>query len=137
MRVYIDVMLSLTSKDETLQKMSKTTEDKEKTLRGQLAELQTKSKHRIGDLTSQVEQLEAEVARRMVEVERLSESLSAVTKTNEENKVLIYYIVYIFVNPSVCVFYFIFIFYKKLFCFILIMMDWVCFRLGWRQLGHN
>lgn len=81
-------MLSLTSKDETLQKMSRTAEDKEKTLRAQLAELQSKSKHRVGDLGSQVEQLQAEVARRMVEVERLNESLSAITKTNEENKVL-------------------------------------------------
>jgi chaperonin cofactor prefoldin len=80
-------MMSLTSKDETIQRLSRTAEDKEKTLRAQLADLQGKSKHRLGDLGSQVEQLQAEVARRMLESERLAESLSAVTKANDENKV--------------------------------------------------
>jgi hypothetical protein len=80
-------MMSLTSKDETIQRLSRTAEDKEKTLRAQLVDLQGKSKHRLGDLGSQVEQLQAEVARRMLESERLAESLSAVTKANDENKV--------------------------------------------------
>ena len=67
--------------------MSRSTDDRERTLRTQLSELQAKSKHRMADLTSQVEQLLAEVSRRMLEVEGLTESLSALTKTNNENKV--------------------------------------------------
>lgn len=80
-------MMSITTKDETISKMSRSTDDKERTLRSQLADLQAKSKHRIGDLTSQVEQLQAEVSRRMLEAEGLTVSLSALTKTNNENKV--------------------------------------------------
>ena len=79
-------MQSLTSKDETINKMSRSTEDRERTLRTQLAELQSKSKQRVGDLVGQVEQLQAEVAKRMLEVEGLAESHSLLTKTNEENK---------------------------------------------------
>lgn len=80
-------MMSITTKDETISKMSRSTDDRERTLRTQLSELQAKSKHRMADLTSQVEQLQAEVSRRMLEVEGLTESLSALTKTNNENKV--------------------------------------------------
>jgi hypothetical protein len=85
---WVDVMMSITTKDETISKMSRSTDDKERTLRSQLTDLQAKSKHRIGDLTSQVEQLQAEVSRRMLEAEGLTVSLSALTKTNNENKVL-------------------------------------------------
>ena len=84
-----DVTASLTAKDETIMKMSKSTEEREKLLRTQLSDLQAKSKHRIADLTSQVEQLQSEVARRMMETEGLTESLSALTRTNNENKVKI------------------------------------------------
>lgn len=79
-------MMSLTSKDETIAKMSRSTDDKERTLRSQLADLQAKTKHRVADLSSQVEQLQTEVARRMLESEKLAESLSLLTKTNDENK---------------------------------------------------
>lgn len=80
-------MMSLTAKDEAIQKLRLSTEDKERTLRAQLADLQAKSKGRVGDLTSQVEQLQAEAARRLMEIEKLTDALSSVTKANEENKV--------------------------------------------------
>jgi chaperonin cofactor prefoldin len=80
-------MQSLSAKDETIMRLNKTGEEKERTLRAQLAELQSKSKQRVADLTSQVEQLQGEVARRMLEAEKLTEALSSVTKANEENKV--------------------------------------------------
>lgn len=79
--------MSITTKDETISKMSRSTDDRERTLRTQLSELQSKTKHRVADLTSQVEQLQAEVSRRMLEAEGLTESLSALTKANNENKV--------------------------------------------------
>lgn len=82
----IDVMQSLTSKDETISKMSRSSEDRERTLRTQLSELQSKSKQRVGDLVGQVEQLQAEVAKRMLEVEGLTESLSQLTRSSDENK---------------------------------------------------
>lgn len=82
-----DVMQSLAAKDETIFQLNRSAEEKERSLRSQLAELQGKSKHRLGDLSSQVEQLQGEVARRMMEIEKLTEALASVTKANDENKV--------------------------------------------------
>lgn len=82
-----DVMQSLAAKDDTIFQLNRSAEEKERSLRSQLAELQGKSKHRLGDLNSQVEQLQGEVARRMMETEKLTDALSSITKANEENKV--------------------------------------------------
>jgi hypothetical protein len=80
----------MTTKDQVTEKLHKSSEEKERGLRAQLAEIQSKTKQRMQDLVTQVEQLQTEAARRVLEVQGLTEALAALTHENNENKVSIF-----------------------------------------------
>lgn len=86
--MYVDLMVSLRSKDETLASMSKNFEEKEKTIRGQLNHLQSNTKQRQTDYTTDITNLQAEVARKKKENETLIQSVATLTANNTQMTVI-------------------------------------------------
>ena len=79
-------MISVSSQDESIAKLKTSSDDKEKLLRTQLQDIQVKSKDRINELTSQIDQLQIELTRKSTEFEKVTNLLQVANKLNQDQK---------------------------------------------------
>lgn len=82
-------MISIATKDETLSKLQRSSDEKERALRAQLSNSESTSRQRVIELTTHIDKLQSELTQRTIETENLKEALSVATKADEQNKVLV------------------------------------------------
>lgn len=79
-----DMMMSLRAKDEQVLSMQKNYEEREKSLKQQIQQLQTTSKNRIAELGKDVDRFSADLLLKNAEIETHKSSTKTITQLNAD-----------------------------------------------------
>lgn len=79
-----DMMMSLRAKDEQVLSLQKNYEEREKSLKQQIQQLQTTSKNRIAELGKDVDRFSADLLLKNAEIETMKSSSKSITQLNAD-----------------------------------------------------